>query len=152
MRRPPAWLGGIIVAAIAAAGWSGAQVVGSSPYTSTDTVTTRALSVVTSTRTVRRVVRGHVVTLPGGTRVVHVPVLIVRTDHRTIRVPAQTLPVRGNGGGLTAAVDVPVTVTIRVPIVSTVYVPVTVTSVTTTTETILSTTTLLPDPVGDARP
>lgn len=141
MRRPPAWLAGLLLAALAASGWSLGQVAGSPPVSSS-TLTHTDTSTSTSTRTVKRVTRGKVVTLPGGTQVVKVPVLIVRTDHHTIRVPAHLVPLTRvhTGGGASSTVatpTVPVTVTVYLPAE-----PVTVTSVTTTTEVILSTITL----------
>jgi hypothetical protein len=142
MRRPPAWLAAVLVAAIAASGWSLGQVAGESPYSSS-TATTRLTDTATSVRTIRRVTRGKVVTLPGGTQVVRVPVLIVHTDHHTIRVPAHLVPlkrVHGGGGLATSTVatpTIPVTVTVTVP-----SPPTTVTSVTTTTLVSITTITL----------
>lgn len=140
MKRPPLWLGVTLVAAIAASGWSLGQVAGEPPVSSS-TLTTRLTD--TDVRTVKRVTRGKVITLPGGTKVVKVPVLIVRTDHHTIRVPAHLVPLKRvyKGGGVASSTvatpTVPVTVTVYLPAE-----PVTVTSVTTTTEVILSTITL----------
>jgi hypothetical protein len=144
VRRPPLWIAGILVTGIMAAGASLGNAVGSDPdAASTETLTATDVVDHTTTRKVLRVKRGRVVTLPGGTTIVRVPAFIVRTDHKVVRVPAQTYPLRAassSGGGLTAAVDVPVTVTIYIPTVVTV--PQTITETTTTTETILSTITL----------
>lgn len=145
MRRPPIWLFGALVLAVSASGWTLAQSIGSSPYaTVTDTIKTRLPGVT----------KGHVVTLPGGRKVVHVPVIIIHTDHKVIRVPAQNLPFKKTGAttrGLTAAVAqpfVPVTLTVYVP--TTVYVPVPTTVVTTTTVTdIVPTTVTVSVPLDD---
>ena len=80
------------------------------------------------TEVVTRHVRGHVRTLPSGTRVVLVHSFLVSTDSTTITVPQQTLPVTRLHGSLSARPLVPVTVTVYVPTVSTVTVTETVTS------------------------
>lgn len=142
MKRPPTWLAAFLLIALSVSGWSAGQRVGSPPYeapTSTNTVT----GTDTATRTVRRVVRGRVVTLTGGTKVVRVPLLIVRTDDHVIRVPAHFVRlhrVTAAGGLASSTVGTPL-----VPVTVTVYVPSpprTVTDVTTTTVVILSTITL----------
>lgn len=102
------------------------------------TVTRHGTEYRTETRTVRRVVKGDVITLQGGTRVVHVPLIVVHADHKTIRVPAHNLPIHHKGGDLQAAIvatpTMPVTVTVYVP--TTVYPEAaTVTSTVTTTDT-----------------
>jgi len=88
----------------------------------------------TSVRTVKRVVHGHVIH-ENHKVYVYVPVVIVHTDHRTIRVPAHKLPLRS----ASATVANPL-VTVYVPVASTMYVPTTVTE--TTTETDLVSTTI----------
>lgn len=158
MKRPPVWLGALLVALLTAAGWSAAQQVGQSPYQAADTQTIRVprVSTITTrhvrvrTRLVRRVTRGRVITLPGGQRVVHVPLLIVHTRNRVIRVPAHNLPIRSVSPARAVALitrPITVTVTVQVPVTETVTVPttqtvtVTVTSVATETTTVLSTVT-----------
>jgi len=149
VRRPPVWLFAVLCLLVAATGWTVAQSIGNSPYaTVTDTVKTR-LPGETRIRTIKRVTRGRVVTLPGGVRVVHVPLLIVHVDHKVIRIPPHNLPFHRAGPtthGVTAAVAqplVPVTVTAYVP--TTVFVPTTSTVTTTDTTWVPTTvTTTLP--------
>lgn len=151
MRRPPVWIAAVLVLLIVASGWTVAQQIGSSPYaTVTATIKTR-LPGETQTRTIRRVTRGRIITLPSGTKVVHVPLIIIHTDHKIIRVPAHNLPFKRKGpatGGLTAAVAQPV-----VPVTVTVYVPAepvtifqTVTETTTVTDIVPTTVTVPLEP------
>lgn len=146
-RRPPWWIAALLLAGIFAAGWT---LVSVTPPTSSTSdggeLVTLTLPGETMTRVIRKVTRGRVVTLPGGTKVVRVPVLVIRTDDHTIRVPAHFVKLRRlrRAGGLASStVGAPL-----VPVTVTVYLPgspgptVTVTSVTTTTEVILSTVTL----------
>jgi len=83
------------------------------------TVTERGLTVETQTRIVRRVEQGHVITLPSGVQVVHVPVLLVRTATRTITVPPHNVPLVARDRAAPRSV-VTVTVTVPVPVTQTV--------------------------------
>jgi hypothetical protein len=141
-------------------GWDQGSKLGSAPAAAL--TLTRAGSTttipVTHTRTVKRIVKGKVRTLEGGTRVVDVPrvVVLVRSCHRTrqhqcarhVVVPAHRIRLRaGTVHQLvaTAAPLVPVTVTVFVP--TTVYQtvtspPETFTATETTTETTIVPTTI----------
>jgi hypothetical protein len=101
-------------------------------------------SVGTAYRTVTKVTKGRVITLPGGTQVVHVPAVVIHAKGRRIIVPAHNLKIHRIdrlGGLLNATVAeplVPVTVTVYVP-----SEPVTVTTTETSpAETAFSTTTV----------
>lgn len=146
MTRPPAWLAAVLLTALITAGWSLGQVAGSDPYataTSTDTLTHTSTDTDTTIRTVKRVTRGRVVTLPGGTEVLRVPTIIVRIKHHKVVVPAHLLPLtRRPGERPIARPAQPVTVTIYLTSPAPPAVTVTETSVTTTTEVIISTITL----------
>ena len=85
-----------------------------------------------STRTVERKVKGRVVRIHDKVYI-HVPVIVVHTDHHVIKVPAHNLPIRS----AQATVATPL-VTVHVPIPTTVYVP----TVTTVTDTVTSTDTV----------
>lgn len=74
-----------------------------------------------STRTVKRVVHGEIV-YRNEKVYVRVPVVVVHTDHHTIRVEAHLLPIRSAG----VATANPL-VTVYVPVPTTVFVPTTVT-------------------------
>jgi hypothetical protein len=138
----------VIAGGMLLGGWQLATAA--APIPASKTIIRHGTEYRTRVRTVKRVTRGRVITLPGGTRVVHVPLIIIHTDHKTIRVPAHNLPFRrvAQGGDLQAATVaeplVPVTVTVYVP-----SDPVTVTSVVTTTETVttwIPTTITVPPP------
>jgi hypothetical protein len=123
----------VIAGGMLLGGWQLATAA--APVAASETVTSHGTLYRTQVRTVKRVTKGRVITLPGGTQVVHVPVIIIHTDHKTIRVPAHNLPFRrvDQGGDVQAAtVAEPL-----VPVTVTVYIPSTpVTSVVTTTETV----------------
>lgn len=100
--------------------------------------------VVTSVETVTRKVRGRIVRVADKVYV-HVPLVVIHVDHRTIRVPAHKLPLRS-----AAAVVANPLVTVRVEVPTTVYLPTTVTVTTTATTWVPTTTTIsLPLTSGD---
>ena len=100
----------------------GARAADTIPPTPTDTTTVVAPGrTVTSTRTVRRVVKGKLVRVDDKVFVT-VPLVVVHVDHRTIRVPAHRLPLRS----ASAVVANPL-VTVYIPVSSTVFVPTTIT-------------------------
>ena len=153
------WLAVVLVLLIAGSGWTLAARIGSDPYaTVTDTIRTK-LPGETRTRVIRRVTKGKVITLPGGRQVVHVPLIVIHTDHKVIRVPAHNLPIKRaspRAHALTASVpkpSSPVFVTVYVPVVSTTTETVTVTSVAldTITQTVTVTDTLPLDPTTSDR-
>jgi len=83
-------------------------------------------------KTVKRVVHGKVV-VKNERVYVRVPVVVVHTDHHTIRVPQHLLPLRSAAA---TVADPQVTVTVKIP--SPPATPVTVTSTVTSTETEIS--------------
>lgn len=92
---------------------------------------------VTKTRTIKKLVHGHVVRVDHKVYV-QVPTIIIHTDHRVIKVPAHKLPLRSAA----ATVAQPL-VTVYVPVQGdTVYVPTTVTETVTSTVTDILTTTV----------
>lgn len=116
----------------------GALLVGKSAATSvvapaTTTVVQHGTDTeyLTHTRTVRRVVRGKIVTVQEQSFVL-VPVVIVHADHHKIRVPKHLLPLRSAAATI-ANPKVTVTVAIPGPSAAPVTVTTTVTSVSTET-------------------
>jgi hypothetical protein len=114
----------------------GALLVGKNVATSyvapqPQTVVQRGVSTKTETLTVKRKIRGHVIRLKSGLRVIHVPLIVVHTDERVIRIPAHNLPITRRLGAAVSEADPVVTVTVYVP-----SEPVTVTATATTTETV----------------
>lgn len=91
-----------------------------------------------SVRTVKRIVKGRVVYRDQKVYV-RVPLVVVHTDHHTIKVPAHLLPIRS-----AAAIVASPLVTVYIPVASTVFVPTTETvfSTVTTTETVIVPTTI----------
>lgn len=129
IRRPPLWLGAILCAAAIASGASLGTAVGSDPNDpSTSTLTTTDSTTATTVRTIRRVTQGKVITLESGVKVVHVPLLIIRTDHHFVRVPAHNLRIRRGASPQAAVAVIPP----QVPVTVTVYLPVTAEPVTIT--------------------
>jgi hypothetical protein len=117
-----------------------------SPPSDAATVTLPGHTVVKHhTRIIRKVVRGRVVTLKSGTRVVRVPLVVIHNErchptpsHHCVRrvvVPAHTIPLRAAVVQSVAVATplVPVTVVETVTDTQTVTVPVTVTTTATTT-------------------
>lgn len=110
-----------------------------------ETVVQNGTRTIVSTRTVKRVVHGKVVRRDEKVYI-RVPLIVVHTDHHTIKIPAHNLPLRS-----AAATIVNPLVTVYVPVASTVYVPTTVTQTvelppSTVTTTIPTTVTLPLDP------
>jgi hypothetical protein len=145
--RVAALLAVVMCAGLAILGWQAAanlSNIGIKPA-GVETITNHAVR--TETRTIHSFIHGRVVTLPGGTRVVHVPLLVIHTDTRVIRIPPHNIPLRN------ASVAEPthtVTITIPVTVTQTVQLPpVTTTETRTQTETVTSTITIplsLPSP------
>lgn len=97
------------------------------------TVTERGTRQVTTTETVKRVVHGKVIHLPGEQTVLRIPVIIVKTEHHKVVVPAHNVPIL-SAAAVIAHPRVPVTVYVQVP--TTVYAdPVTTTATVTVTST-----------------
>jgi hypothetical protein len=118
-----------ITAVLAAAGWSVAQHVGSPPVAAGDTFT----RTMTGVRTVTQATKGRVITLPGGTKVVHVAAVVIHADGKRIIVPAHNIKIHRVArldGLLSATVALPV-----VPVTVTAYVPTTSYSTSTVTVT-----------------
>ena len=128
---------GLVCIGVSLLGWKGATLASGFGSTTAGFVTFTKNGTVyrTDVATVTQKVQGRVITLPGGTKVVHVPLVIVHTDHKVIRVPAHNLPIRTVERGLVAATVaqplVPVTVTVYVP-----SAPEVVTSVVTSVSTV----------------
>lgn len=110
------------------------------------TVTSHGVSVTTRVRTVRRVVHGRVVHVEDKVYVL-VPVIVVHTDHHTIRVPAHRLPIRS-----AAATVADPLVTVRVQVPTTVFVPTTVTTTVTQTDQLPPVTTTITLPLATSSP
>lgn len=125
-------------------GWVLASQISQSPVAAVAaTVTQPAQTIVhTHTRVVKKIVRGKVVTLKGGTRVVRVPLVVLRVHnerchpsphHRCVRVvvvPAHTIPLRAAPIRAAVAVAAPlIPITVYVPITVTDLVPITVTDI-----------------------
>jgi len=127
---------GLVCIGLSLIGWKAATLTshlgkasaGVVTYTSNGTV----YSTRVETRTVRRVVKGKVVYRDDQVYV-RVPVVVVHTHHRIIKVPQHLLPLRSAAA---TVADPQVTVTVEVPGPS--PEPVTVTSTVTTTETSIS--------------
>lgn len=100
-------------------------------------------SVSTQVKTVKRVVRGRVIRREHKVYV-WVPVVIVRTDHHVIRVPAHKLPLRS----ASATVANPL-VTVSVAVPTTVYLPSPPVTVTTTVTDLATTTITVSVPIVD---
>ncbi len=116
---------------VALGGWHVAEDISHPGAATVVTLTRNGTSYVTETRTVKRVVRGKVHTLPGHQVVVRVPLIVVHTDHHVIKVPAHDVPIKSASAAI-AMPNVPVTVYVTVPAE-----PVTVTS--TVVSTVVST-------------
>lgn len=109
----------------------------------------RSGSVLTTTRTVERVVQGRIIRLPSDQVVVRVPLIVVRTDDHFIRVPAHNVPLR-SAAATVATPGLLATITVHVPVTS--YETVTSTVTTTLPPITVPTTitTTLPfDPTSD---
>lgn len=120
-----------LVALISGGGWVLAQHLSTTPLTAESTLT---LPGETGTITIKKVTKGRVITLPGGTKVVHVPAVIIHAKGRRIIVPAHNLKIHRVdrlGGILHATVAEPL-----IPVTVTVFVPTTVIVPTTVTETV----------------
>lgn len=153
-RRPPRWLLAALCMLLLAAGASLAATISTDPYASSSSTTlTRTLPGKSTVRTIRRVTKGKVITLPSGRKVVHVPLLIIRTDDHYVRVPAHNLRIKRVSSTSSAVAVIPpampVTVTIYLPGETPPPVTLTVTSVETQTVTIPTTITL---PLGTSAP
>lgn len=134
------WVG---VGFIAIGGWNLAKDVANlgSQTGAVTTITQHGTTLVTTdVRTIKRVVHGRVIHLPGDQVVVRVPMIVVHTDHHTIKVPAHTLPLR-SASATVALTNVPVTVYVTMPGPTPDPVTVTVTSTATSTTTELVPTT-----------
>lgn len=110
-----------IAAGALAVGAKAVDYTGPAPLEQAGSVTTITRTGV-ETRVVRRVLRGHVVTVHDKVYV-QVPVVVIRTDHHTIRIPAHKLRLRS----ASATVADPM-VTVYIPVPDTVYTPTTVTT------------------------
>lgn len=140
--RFPRWLNGIIIGlGLAMIFWHVPSLIPASTQGAV-TMTKNGTEYVTTVRTVKRIVKGRIHTLPGHQVVVHVPLIIVRTHHRVIRVPAHDVPLRSAGAAV-ALPNIPITVYVTVPldepplvVTSTVTVESTVTVPTTITVTL----------------
>jgi hypothetical protein len=144
---------GLVCAALAGGGYALAGINIGSTTAGIETLTKNG----TLYRTVTKITKGKVITLPGGTKVVHVPAVVIHARGQIIHVPAHNLKIHrvSRIGDLVSALVaepmVPVTVTVEVP--TTVLVPTTVTETTppvTVTDTITVTVPLTetsgPDP------
>lgn len=146
----------LLMFALLGGGWVLGGAVSQSP---TAAVTLPGRTIIhTQTRVLTKVVKGRVVRLRGGQRVVRIPVVVIRNlachpdrRHHCVRivvVPAHTIPLRQatvHRVVAVAAVSVPVTVFVTVPGPTTTVTspPVTITlPVVTTTETSISTETV----------
>jgi hypothetical protein len=106
-------LGGIVFVAVG--GWQlGQDVAQFGGRSDAVTITRHGTSYVTRVHTVKRVVRGHVHTLPGAQVVVHVPLIVVHTDHHVIKVPAHDVPLKSAEAAV-ALPNMPVTVYVTIP-------------------------------------
>jgi len=134
-RLPLAFNAALIAIGALAIGGKAAIAVAPTPAVST-IVEPGSTWTQTSVRTVKRVVHGRVIHRDHKVYVL-VPLVVVHTDHRTIRVPAHKLPLRSAA----ATVANPL-VTVYIPVASTVYVPTTVTETTTETDLVVTTVTV----------
>jgi hypothetical protein len=139
-------------------GWQLAGAISPTPEFAATIIRSGHTQVVTHTRVLKKVVRGRVVTLKGGTRVVRVPLVVIhnlrchptRRHHcvRRVVVPAHTIPLRAatvRAAVAVAAPLVPVTVVDTVTDFQTVTLPAVTTTQTqtdTTTETSVITVTV----------
>ncbi len=137
MRRPrlPLAVNAVLIA-VGALAIGGKAAVSIAPPPASTIVEPGSTWTETSVRTVKRVVHGRVIH-ENHKVYVFVPLVVVHTDHRTIRVPAHKLPLRSAA----ATVANPL-VTVYIPVSSTVYVPTTVTETTTETDLVVTTVTV----------
>jgi hypothetical protein len=126
----------VVSAGLAILGWQAAANLSNLGIQPAAVATITSHMVRVETRTLHRVTNGRIITLPGGTRVVHVPLLVIHTESRVIRVPAHNIPLKN---ATLAAPLQPVVITI--PVMTTVTLPP-VTTTETATTTIVSTVTI----------
>jgi hypothetical protein len=132
--RFPKFLIALLPIGMLIAGWGLADhlsQLGAAQQSARATITRHGTEYVTRVHTVKRVVRGHVHTLPGSQVVVHVPLIVVHTDHHVIKVPAHDVPLKSAEAAV-ALPNMPVTVWVTIP--GPAPEPVTVTSTVTVTE------------------
>jgi hypothetical protein len=132
--------GGCLVVALAISGWQLSAAISSAPTLGATITQSGATHVVTHTRLIHKVVKGRVVTLKSGRRVVYVPRVVIHNlrchptkRHHCVRwivVPAHRVPIRAApiSAVAVAAPLMPVTVYVTLP-------PTTVTQPVTITET-----------------
>jgi hypothetical protein len=142
---------GVVCALMAGAGIAAAGFEPGSTSAGIETLTRNGT--LYRTETVVKKTRGKVITLPGGTKVVHVPTVVIHAHGRRIVVPAHNLPIHRVSrlhGLVTATVAepmVPVTVTVYVP-----SEPVTVTEPASTVTSVETITVTLPlDPTNPTK-
>ncbi len=120
----------VVILGLTVGGYLLAGAISQPPAIASTTTLPPHTVVVRHTRVVKKIVRGRVVTLKGGTRVIRVPLVIIHnlkchpTRHhhcvRRVVVPAHTIPLRAatptQAATAVAAPLIPVTVYVTVPV------------------------------------
>jgi hypothetical protein len=103
-------VGGLLVGGKAAASVAAPQA---------ETIVEQHVHTTTEMRVVTRRVKGHIRVLAGGEKVIHVPLIVVRTDTKVVRIPAHDIPIstiKGARAAFKAKPNEPVTVTVYQPV------------------------------------